>query len=197
MKRNKLTLTAGILMVIVASLSILMVVDYTVWFVECVQILYQVKDSITLDNIGYVLDTVFILGLVIISLTESILYMIWGVKLIKKTNKGIPVSKMKGLIVTMLVFSYVLAFIHMGDVSGLTGPTGLFLAIAILLTVAVSKTSTPVKVVSNQSEKILDEKTIEKISAIKKLKDDNVISEEEYQKLRDKVLNDIVNTQDK
>lgn len=199
MKKNKLTLAAGILMVIVASFSIIAAVEYAVWFNECANIIYAMADSITMDNLNFVIEAIAILGLTFLSIIEGILYMIWGVKLIKKTNKFVPVEKMKKWLITILVFSYIFAFLHFSDFSTLLSETGLFLAIAILLTVAVSKSGNNTNAVSVEgkiSQSTLDAKTIEKMTSIKKLRDENVISEEEYQKLRDKVLSDIINFED-
>jgi len=187
MKKNKLTLAAGILMIVVASLSILAAIDYTVVFVEISSSVYAAEGGIPVSDIGLLLAIVSYLGLAIISVAEAILYMIWGVKLLRKTKKHFPVSKMRGFITTMTVFSYVLAFIHMGDMSA---SFALFLAIAILLTVSLSKENEH-QTVSNES--VLDKDSIEKMIAIKKLYDDKIVDEEEYNKLRDKILNDIVN----
>jgi len=198
MKKNKLTLAAGILMVILASLSIVVAIEYVVWFAECVNILLQMINSIKEENISFVLDSVILLGLIMITIAESILYMIWGVKLIKKTNKRVPIANMRKWLITMLVFSYVFAFLHLEDFSTLLGQAGMFLAIAILLTCAVAKGgNTPSrKSATNNNSTALNNESVEKMLYIKKLREEGVISEEEYSKLRDKILKSLINLDD-
>ena len=196
MKKNKLTFTAGILMVIVASISIALAIEYSVLFANCVNRLAPDPEGLPNDNVFLVFDAMLYLGLAIISITESILYMIWGVKLIKKTGRGVQVVKMKKWLITMMVFSYIFALLHLESLLDVISEGGLFLAIAIILNVAVTRGDAKGSVNPNTNYKgtSIDENVIERMASIKKLKEDGVISEEEYNQLRDKILGEIINT---
>lgn len=187
MRKNKLTLTASILMIVVAAFSIVSTIGYGVAFAKVVATIYAMEGGIPVNDIDLLLGVLSLLGWAIIHVAEGVLYLVSGIVLLRKTNKYIPVSKMKGFVVTMTVFSYVIAFIQMGKIGG---TVALFLAVAILLTIALSKDS---EHNPQAKETVLDRETVEKMTSIKKLYDDKVIDEEEYKRLRDKVLSDIVN----
>ena len=188
MRKNKLTLTAGILMIVAACFSIISTIGYAVAFTQVFAALYAIEGGIPINDISLLLGVLSLLGWAVIHVAEGVLYLTCGIILLRKTNKRIPVSKMKGFVVTMTVISYILAFIHMGETGG---NFALFLAVAILLTIALSKDSDHVPQHANES--VIDKSVVEKMTAIKKLYDDKVIDEDEYNRLRDKVLNDIVN----
>lgn len=196
MKKNKLLLAAGILMVVLASLSMVVTIEYTILFAECADIVLQVLNSIDSENLTFIFDTFVLLGLVVIAIAEGVLYLVWGIMLIKKTNKHIPVSKMRKWLTTIVVFSYIFAFLHLGDIENIFGQAGMFLAIAILLTCALVRDNNSVISNIKDNSTYLDNDVVEKMKSIKKLLEDGVINEEEYFKLRDKILKDIINIDD-
>lgn len=196
MKKNKLTLTAGILMVIVASFAILSAIDYASILLEVFQILLNGEmETISVVDAIYTLETML---LSLICIAEGVIYMVWGINLIKLTNKNTPIKSMRKLITVVTVISYVFAFIHLVVYMGTLLYFALLLTIAILLTCALNS-----KDIGGKSRKhnVENNDLIVKMQNLKKLKEENTISEEEYNVLRDKIISENiiskVDTQDK
>lgn len=208
MKRNKLNLTAGILLVITAALSILLEIVYIVNFIRLIE-LYR--------SVGYTNFTILILFyayLFALYLAQAIIYMIFGVKLIKKSNLPNSFAESKTIIIVSLVLtSCSFAF----DVQRIL--TMLYVACIVLLICSLCNgaridkdnleylsreagldTNTQVKsqpVQETVAQEIIPEKSdnemmAEKIGAIKKLKDDGVISQAEF----DKVISSFVHKEE-
>ena len=199
MKRNKLNLTAGILLVITAALSIISEIVYIVNFIRLI-VLYR--------SVGYTDFTILILFyayMFALYLAQAIIYMIFGVKLIKKSNLPNSFVESKTIIIVSLVLtSCSFAF----DVQRIL--TMLYVVCVVLLICCLCSgaridkdnleylsreagldTNTQVKsqpVQETVAQEIIPEKSdnemmAEKIVVIKKLKDDGVISQAEFDKM--------------
>ena len=99
MKKNKLAFSAGILLVIIASVSILLSLSY---ISELVTILSY---PITFAEETFEADLLVFIGLafclmqLLVLVLQAIAFMILGVKLIKKTNAKLPNEKIKSNII--------------------------------------------------------------------------------------------------
>ena len=200
MKRNKLILSTGILLIILASFSIIA----TLAMLDSI-----IETWITIVSLGTgvnILSFLFVYGYSIcIFLAQSIIYMIYGVRLVKFSKYSDAVEKCKNMMIVSLILI---------SCSFLFDPfryfVGLYIAIivlAICFLVLSSKNtnisvenktitensaqSTPAEEttqVTDEKEKSNTDMMVEKVVALKKLKDSGVLSEEEYNRLIEKSL---------
>ena len=199
MKRNKLILSTGILLIILASFSI----------VATLAILENVLEVVGLGLSSETANIVFFLFIHIYSITlflaQSIVYMIYGVKLVKFSKCVDAIEKCKSMMIVSLILV---------SCSFLFDPfryfTGLYIAIVVLTIcfLVLSSKNTSVSVenepttensvqsapveekiqVTDEKEKSNTDMMVEKVVALKKLKDGGVLSEEEYNRLIEKSL---------
>lgn len=200
MKRNKIIFSTGILLIILASFSILA----TLAMLDSI-----IETWITISSLGTganIVSFLFVYGYSIcIFLAQSIIYMIYGVRLVKFSKYSDAVEKCKSMMIVSLILI---------SCSFLFDPfryfAGLYIAI-IVLTICFlvlssrngsncvgnqnnsesSQQSTPVEEkiqVTEEKEKSSADMMVEKVIALKKLKDSGVISEEEYNQMISKSL---------
>ena len=200
MKRNKIIFSTGILLIILASFSILA----TLAMLDSI-----IETWITISSLGTgvnIVSFLFVYGYSIcIFLAQSIIYMIYGVRLVKFSKYSDAVEKCKSMMIVSLILI---------SCSFLFDPfryfVGLYIAIivlAICFLVLSSKNtnisvenktitensaqSTPAEErvqVTEEKEKSSADMMVEKVIALKKLKDSGVISEEEYTQMISKSL---------
>ena len=199
MKRNKLILSTGILLIILASFSIiatLAILDNVI----------EVGGEILGSETRYFVFSLFVyIYSLTLFLAQSIVYMIFGVRLVKFSKCVDAIEKSK----SMMIISLILV-----SCSFLFDPfryfVGLYIAIVVLTICflvlsskntnvsAENKTitensaqSTPAEAqtqVTDEKEKSNTDMMVEKVVALKKLKDSGVLSEEEYSRLIAKSL---------
>ena len=206
MKRNKLNLTAGILLVITAALSIVSEIVYIVNFIRLIS-LYR--------SVGYTNFTLLMLFyayMFVLYLAQAIIYMIFGVKLIKKSNLPNAYAESKTIIIVSLVLTSCSFAFDFQRILTMLYAACIVLLICCLCSGArldsdnlayLSKEAgvnspsqvqpQPVQEVKQEiiPEKSNNEMMAEKIIAIKKLKDDGIISQSEF----DNMLSSFVPTQ--
>ena len=199
MKRNKLILSTGILLIILASFSIiatLAILD------NVIEVVGAILGSETAYFVFLLFDYIYSISFF---LAQSIVYMIYGVRLVKFSKCVDAIEKSKGMMIVSLILV---------SCSFLFDPfryfTGLYIAIVVLTICflvlsskntnvsAENKTitensaqSTPAEEttqVTDEKEKSNTDMMVEKIVALKKLKDSGVLSEEEYNRLIAKSL---------
>lgn len=200
MKRNKLTLTAGILLVISTALCFIAIGYYGIALKDLLAIYNETSELLTdVVVLGFMLSYV---GSIVIKVAEIVAFLILGIKLIIKGNKGYFASQNKGLVITTMVIAYFGALMEIGSYHTCAIVIfGLFLTAGILLSCAIAKkpmniensvdnkVETSSNVVSetivenginnSQSESISNE-MIEKVKLAKSLRDDHMITDEEY-----------------
>lgn len=205
MKRYGQVLASGILMIIGSFLCLvasgfcgLYLYEYIAFMSEEV-VLYNLS---TIEELVYLID-IFAFGLsIIIYIAEFVLFMIFGIKLIIKYAKKKPLDEYKRLVVTSQVFGYVGAGLCIGgSITILLLVFGVLLTSAILLSVALSKnkkanileeSQKSVLVKNNEQSNVelnsLADEFSRKIKNIQALKDENIITQDEYINLIHKVL---------
>ena len=199
MKRNKLILSTGILLIILASFSIiatLAILDNVI----------EVGGEILGSETRYFVFSLFVyIYSLTLFLAQSIVYMIFGVRLVKFSKCVDAIEKSK----SMMIISLILV-----SCSFLFDPfryfVGLYIAIVVLTIyfLVLSSTNTNVSAenktitensaqstpaeekiqVTEEKEKSSADMMVEKVVALKKLKDSGVISEEEYTQMISKSL---------
>lgn len=224
MKKNKLVLTSGILMV-VGAVACLLISGLTTWFlVEFVSEywMYLSDATTSTDNFIYTFYMLSYILDIVIYLAGCVVFMIFGIKLIIKSSKKIPLDEYKGFVIAGQVLAYIGAGFTMSSTYEISLIVfGLLLASGILLSVALSKNkkeketkinqlygmdNTPQETQQVQSNSYTSANTnthssnnIEsetgdadrlnnKIKSLQELKEQGVLSNDEYVKLIHKVL---------
>lgn len=189
MKKNKLTLAAGILLIIAASFSIL----ESLSLIESFFSVYIMPEEIIVEEsyqLFLMIGQVIVIVLILLQILQSIAYMILGVKIVKRTNKKVPFVKMKTIAIVALVFSSI------GILCNYTIINPMLVAVVVLLSCALARgdkflsENTPSDVVVEASGADL---LVEKAQVLKDLKDKNIINQEEFETM----LNTVINTQNK
>lgn len=143
MKRNRLILTVGILMLVGACLCLLLSVVNTLSLVELLQVMGSESVEPVEINMDNFLYATFVLAYVItiaLYLAEAVLNIVFGIKFIIKFSKNVPLDQYKGMAITMQVFCYVFAGLSMGSDYISAGLVfALSLTSGILLSVALSQ----------------------------------------------------------
>lgn len=199
MKRNKLILSNGILLIILASFSIIATLAILDNLIEVVGV---VLGSETANFVSFLFVYIYSLTLF---LAQSIVYMIFGVRLVKFSKHIDSIEKCKGMMIVSLILN-ICSFIF----DPFKYFVGLYIAIVVLTIcfLVLSSKNTNVSVenktitensaqsippeektqVTDEKEKSNTDMMVEKVVALKKLKDSGVISEEEYNRLIEKSL---------
>lgn len=198
MKRNKIALSTGILLIILASFSIVATLATLDNVLEMARV---ILDSETGNFIFFLFVHVYSIALF---LAQSIIYMIYGVKLVKLSKNANAIEKMKSITIISLILI---------SCSFLFDPfryfAGLYIAIIVLnicflvlnpknqnvvanQTPQTPSTQTTIEpeetIITAEKEKSSADMMVEKIVALKKLKDSGVLSEEEYEKMISKSI---------
>lgn len=184
-KKNKLTLSAGILLIITASISILNALNYIESLFD-----FYFETEVNFGDLGLeynlMIESVVavIIGLILVETFQAITFMILGVKIVKRTNKKVPFNEMKPMVITALVFSSI------GILYNFSINNPILIAIVVLLACALAKGD--VKVNKNEvrldSESKLDsDLLVEKVQVLKDLKEKGVINNEEFETMLAKV----------
>lgn len=219
MKRNRLILTVGILMLVGACLCLLLSVVNTLSLVELLQVMGSESVEPVEINMDNFLYATFVLAYVIIIalyLAETVVNIVFGIKLIVKFAKNIPLDQYKGMAITMQVFCYVFAGLAMGSdylSAGLVFAFSLTSGILLSVALAQNKKEKENALLSSYggfkddagkvdassilggkgiqkpfNEKSYAEELSDKIQSLQKLKSDNLITDEEYLRLVHRVL---------
>lgn len=195
MKRNKLTLIAGVLLVVATILCVFAIYYYALGVYELFPILYEETEVI---SHSYILNIVITyIASIVLKVAQIIVFLILGIKLIIKGIRKVPVNKCKGLVISAMVIAYWSALMEIGTYHTFAIVIfGLFLTAGILLSCALSKkdkvadfggeSSTFNKKVSTNSK--VDEVMIDRVKIIKSLKDDGMLSEDQYFELMKQVI---------
>ena len=190
MKKNKLALASGILLVIVASFCIAYSVSYIGDLITFLTTPFEVLDESYF--VSYYLILAIYIVFIALNVLQAIAYMIMGVKLIRKTNKRVPYAKMKPLIIIAIVFSAIGILFNFLSINN-----SMLIACVVLLSCALGKgdkyEKEPIGATnSNINFNITDEKEIdlfvEKAKMLKELKDNNVISQQEFETMISKAF---------
>lgn len=184
MNRNKLTFAAGTLLVIAASLSIAMALSFASEVFSAAALLAD--PELTLVEYDLTM-TYFLVGInaiaCLFAVLESIAYMILGVKLLKKTKAGVPLQKMKSLVVVSLVFSAI------GIAFSFSIVSALMIASVIVLSCALVNGSKKHTASEEKPEEVDSvEKFVTLAKMVKTLKDEGVITDKEFQKIIVRVI---------
>lgn len=144
MKKNKLVLTAGILMLVcslaclfLAIYSSIALVDYWEAYQEAL-----LETAETIEEYDFLMLTMMLVYAVAIAMyvAQAVVDIVFGVKLIVKYAKGVPFEKYKSMAIAVQVICYVFAGITMGGdyiTSGII--FALSLTSGILLSCAISQ----------------------------------------------------------
>lgn len=216
MKKNKLILTSGILMLI-GSLVCMIVVALSIFYcVEYVQLLIEagvfgaLVTNPQIDDLFHIMGLSLIALSIIIYLASAVTFIILGIKLIIKTSKKIPLNNYKGLAITTQVLAYVCAGFSMGsDMEVQSLVFAIMLTSAILLSVALFRNKKENELlqselnadnventeVASQQYNVAKQEGVEEsdklmrqIKSLQELKDSGVLSNDDYVKLIHKVL---------
>ena len=184
MNRNKLTFAAGTLLVIAASLSIAMALSFASEVFSAAALLAD--PELTLVEYDLTM-TYFLVGInaiaCLFAILESIAYMILGVKLLKKTKAGVPLQKMKSLVVVSLVFSAI------GIAFSFSIVSALMIASVIVLSCALVNGSKKHTASEEKPEEVDSvEKFVTLAKMVKTLQDEGVITDKEFQKIIVRVI---------
>lgn len=212
-KRNKLNLASGILLVIIASVSIIATIVACESLVEVFSAIEILEEEFETLGVSSIASVVLVYGYMIaLFLAQSIVYMIFGIKLIKKSKFANSYEKSKSMLIVMLVLVSCSFFFDPIQIF-----SGLYLATIVLIVCAMSNgkrldnenleflnaqlnidkdntnensNNVENKVVETKEEKkdTVEEKSngdlmAEKVIALKELKDKGVISNEEFEKM--------------
>lgn len=218
MKRNKLVLSSGILMIIGAVASLVAGVIMSVYVVQLVGVLESLATQGTGSSSGTLLFddeffySVYLLALslmVVIYVTEFVVYLVFGIKLVVKSAKKKELKDYKNLAVTAQILGYIGAGLSISSDMGVSMVVfALLLTSAILLSVALAKDNKEHKVMLDTNfggykEQVdlakepdsttLDERSYaedltKKIQSLQELKNEGLLDNEEYTKLIHKVL---------
>jgi len=196
MKRNKLIFSAGILYVIASAIFFLVASDYLNAFLSGNA--YS-NDLIAYDHAMYIQVLVVLASMTVYKFAEAILFLVFGIKLIKKSKK-FPDSG-TGVATAGMILGYIFALVE--NSSRLSFVIfALLLAGAILITIACSKKDSfgygkweDLSFAEKKNYESIgvknDEdmaKLIEKTKSLQHLKDSGIISNEEYLKLLKEIV---------
>ena len=199
MKKNKLALAAGILLIIVASISILCAVSTVSDLIPLVSTpMEYTEESLELELImAFTMIVSFVF--LIVYILQSVGFMIVGIKLVKRCRQEF--TQIKKLMIVSLVFSSVGILFNIDTIMCL-----LLIAVIVLLACGLARGTNYAKVEevintsddenkqsSNDQQVEVNEKTeidalVEKAKVLKDLKDKNIISEAEFNKMIEKTL---------
>lgn len=210
-KKNKLNLTSGILLVIIASFSIIATIVLCESLVEVFSAIEILEEEYEVLGVSSIASVILVYGYMIaLYLAQSIVYMLFGIKLIKKCKLANSYERSKTSLIVMLILVSCSFFFDPIQVF-----SGLYLATIILIVCAISngkrldsenlnylnsQLNVDINIANDEKKEsnvenkiegtkdIVEEKTnadlmAEKVIALKKLKDDGVISKEEFEKM--------------
>lgn len=220
MKKNKLVLASGIIMLVGAVLSLFLAIYTGITLSTVLDTFFNtpIEEGIEFNSDSFLLLTIWFSYIisVIIYLAESVLYIIFGIKLIVKASKCVPLEKYKSVAIAMQIVCYVIAGLSIsGDY--ISGGLNFALALAsgILLSVALAQNKKDYEKSLTSSygsfkddvgrvnledipnvknakkpfnEKMFADDLNGKLESIKALKESGVIDENEYIKMVHKVL---------
>lgn len=211
MKRNNLILIAGILMILGAVACLVASVFSGIYLADFIT---AMAEEITIDSevsfdflyLTYLLTLVM---MIIVYFVEGAMFITFGILLIVKYSKNVSMEQYRSLVVIAQIVGYVSVFVSMGsDMVAITISIALLLTSSILLSVALSKHNKSKennvdfnvnpktaggKQSTNMSNMADDERAYTnelmiKVKAIKELRDNGTITEEEYTKMIYQVL---------
>jgi len=182
LKKNKLAISAGVVLIVTASLA-MMLTMFVISIISDFAGYYDAQPDHTL----YVLAFMGEIFDYFMMLAEGVLFLVLGIKILKHGLKGSKPLDHKGLFVTTCVLAYISA------VSNLTTFTivlfGGYLASAILLTKCLSKSSGTGQISVNKQSGFDVNASASKLKTLRELKEQGVISEEDFNKYLQEVVN--------
>lgn len=161
-------------------------------------------NTVDSDGFLYLVLAVTYIFVILLCLAETIVFMLFGIKLIINSKK--PIDNYKTIVITSLILGYVGAGLAMGSELLINGLIfALLLSAAIILSVALSrnKKTHQSDVFGNRQESVINceelnnediqtqlysNELTHKIQSLQQLKDTGVINNEEYVTLIHKVL---------
>lgn len=214
---------------LVCALACLVLVIYTgLTLVEILEIFDSaVEESEMIDGDDFLMLTILLsyIMTIAIDMSQAVLFIVFGIKLIVKTAKGVHLDKYKNMAITMQVICYVFAGLSIGGDYITSGAIfALSLTAGILLSCALSQNKKEKELALTSSygsykddtgniqmenipngeskakpfnEKMYAEELSSKIASVKALKDSGVIDENEYSKMVHKILGIEENVEEK
>lgn len=220
MKKNKLVLASGIIMLVGAVLSLFLAIYTGITLSTVLDAFFNtpIEEGVEFNNDSFLLLTIWLSYIIsiIIYLAESVLYIIFGIKLIVKSSKRVPLEKYKSVAIAMQIVCYVIAGLSIGG-DYISGGLNFALALTsgILLSVALAQNKKDYEKSLTSSygsfkddagrvnledipnvenakkpfnEKMFADDLNGKLESIKALKESGVIDENEYIKMVHKIL---------
>lgn len=143
MKKNKLVISASIVMLVASVLSLFLAVYTGLIFSETLELFFgEVVEGESLTGDSILLLTIWVSYIIaiLIYLAEAVLYIVFGIKLLVKASKGVAIEQYKSIAVAMQIVCYVVAGLSIGGdlISGGLS-FALSLTAGILLSVALSQ----------------------------------------------------------
>lgn len=184
MKKNKLTLSAGILLVIAASICVISSI-ICLYSLGATILEISLSEEYSLVNYIILIAVIALLISLLFKIAQVIVFMILGIKLIKNGKKGKSVNEYRGLIITTMILAYISALFGNSDITGFF-EFGLFLTAGILLSCALSMKDealvqeTPQAEVKKEETQKEEDSMAKQINALQELKDNGVIGNKEY-----------------
>ena len=189
MKRNRLILTTGVLLVVASILCVFAIYFYALGVYELLPILYEEAELIPQS---YILNIVInYIALIVLKVAQIIVFLILSIRIIVKGVRRVSVGNYKGTIISTMVIAYWSALMEVGTYHTYALILFvLFLASGILLTAVLTKKNESIQTAQSKvkhsaqkkesTKPLVDNVMIERVKIIKALRDDGALTEDQY-----------------